>query len=76
MAELITQSNNPVLWGTLNDALQKYSYAGYVVISTILYEVHRLTSGDTAFKEVSNIDFIDSRSITGSKKASYKDLDG
>ena len=71
---LITQGDNPTLWATLNSLYVSYG-SGHVTVGTVLYRCHQLSDGSIAFEEIDNMDYIDSRSITGSKSASYTKLD-
>jgi len=76
MASLITQISNPLLWATLNNALSGHPSVGHIARGTTLYKVHKLTSSDIAFEEIAYTDYMDSRSLTVSRAATYNKLDG
>jgi len=72
---LITQSSDPVLWAKLEASYQS-NPAAYVLYGDIHYTVHQTTGGDRGFVAKTNEELFDSRSLTRSKAASYRKLDG
>ena len=76
---LITQTSDPVLWGTLKTAFDEFEASGRtcsnVQTSGTLYQVMQETTGEVAFLKKDNMALIDSRSFTNSRPASYKKLD-
>lgn len=72
---MITQSSDPALWNILY-ALWVTNKPSHVTLGASLYSAHTRVDGTIGFTLVNNMDYIDSRSLTDSKKASYKNLDG
>lgn len=73
---LITETSNPTLWAALNSMYQENPKAAYIQRNTTCYTVHQTTDGDIAFVERDNQELFDSRSLIGSRPASYSKLDG
>lgn len=76
MADLITESSDPTLWYALKASYASEGNPGNVCRGGRIYKVHTLMTEEVAFQEIENLDYIDSRSLTKSKKATYKKLDG
>ena len=72
---MITQSSDPALWASLEAAYNE-SPASYIVYANIHYTVHQDTSGDLGFVAKTNEELFDSRSLSVSKPASYRKMDG
>jgi len=73
---LVTQSGDPALWAILDDIYQINTDVVWVLHGGITYRVVKMTDGSTTFNPKTNRELYDSRSITGSKPASYNKLDG
>jgi len=75
MATVITNESDPLLWTLRNNSYLEESKPRNVVRGGQMYEAYTLTTQQVAFKTVETMDYLDSRSITGSKPATYKNLD-
>ena len=74
MATIITQDSNPVLWTTLYNQYVAEGQPRNVTAGSDLYEVVQTITDTYEFILVSTIDYLDSRSLTGSRSASYNNL--
>jgi hypothetical protein len=74
MTELITQESDPVLWAGLKSSLISEGYPGHVNRGGKLYKALTKTTEEIAFMEIDTMDYMDSRSLKNSKKASYNNL--
>lgn len=75
MTVKITQESDPLLWTLLHNSYVADGQPGNVTRGTKLYKVHSMQTEEIFFVEVSTIEYLDSRSIKKSKKATYKNLD-
>lgn len=74
MTNLITPISDPSLWEILHE-LYIASYSGHVISDNALYKVVHVSDGYAlAFKKIETLDYLDSRSIRGGKKATYRNL--
>lgn len=76
MATIITNDSDPLLWAALHSSYISEGKPRNVVRGGEMYEVFTTTTEQIAFKTVETLDYLDSRSITNSKPATYKELDG
>ena len=74
MTDLITEESDPVLWAGLISSLVSEGYPGHVTRGGKLYKVLTQTTEEIAFEEVVTLDYLDSRSLSNSKKTSYNKL--
>lgn len=72
MATLITQASNPDLWTTL-EACRVGS--AWIYYSQRHYRPVQLSDGSWAFNQFTELELIDDRSLSLTKKASYRKLD-
>lgn len=73
---IITYDSNPLFWTLLNSQYINDGLPSHVTHGTEIYKVfHTSASNQVCFELVNNMDYIDSRSISGGRKASYKNLD-
>ena len=75
MATIITQTSNPTLWAVLNSSYLSQDRPHTVLAGSSMYVAYENTSGEVEFKLIDTIDYIDSRSLKNSKKATYGNLD-
>lgn len=73
MSDIITSDSDPILWAKLYEAYL-YNKPGNVTLRRDLYRVVHLTDQQIGFIKVETLEYLDSRSLLGSKKASYKKL--
>ncbi len=71
---MIDEISDPGLWNVLNKIYLSENKPGHVVYGEDIYVVHIMTDQSVTFGKVNPIDYIDSRSLTKSRKASYKNL--
>lgn len=74
MTERITQESNPILWAALHSSYISEGKAGYVVRGSAMYKAYTAVTEEVVFERVDTMDLIDSRSLRGSKKATYNKL--
>jgi hypothetical protein len=73
---LITSVSDPSLWATLNAKWQSEgSTPGWVVYENVHYKISFDTSGGVQFSSQTTLDYVDSRSLIGSKPATYKKIE-
>lgn len=73
---IITQDSSPSLWTLLNNQYIDDGLPRNVTRGTEIYEVFHTIMNETCFKLVDNLYYIDSRSNSNGRSASYKNLDG
>lgn len=75
MAALITETSDPSLWESLRDAfLYEAKSPSHVCVGKALYKVVWMADGSMAFSLIETLNYLDSRSLKKSKKASYSKL--
>ena len=72
---LITSTSDPTLWGQLEASHDQDPNASFVMHGGKTYRVIQETTNTVAYLLKTNEELFDSRSITGSKPASYNKLD-
>jgi hypothetical protein len=73
---LITQVSDPVLWLNLCDEWENGGCPGFFPYGGAYYQHFQTSSGEDAFKVIPVVTgFLDTRSPTRSKKATYRKLD-
>ncbi len=76
MSTLVTQADDPILWQKLYDEYVLWNCPGHVYLGDILYRVEFSPAEVIQFRSVDTLDYLDSRSLSNSRKTSYKKLDG
>lgn len=76
MSDRVTQDSDPFLWAALYSSYIQEGRPGHVTRGTSLYRAYTAITEELVFEKADNEVYLDSRSLIGSKKASYKDLDG
>jgi hypothetical protein len=71
---IITEESDPILWTSLYNQYVAQGQSRNVTAGTDLYEVVQTTSETYEFILVETLDYIDSRSIKGSRSATYTNL--
>ncbi|MGC9423753.1 hypothetical protein [Vibrio sp.] len=74
MTERITQESDPLLWAALQNSYFNEGKPRNVVRAGKMYAVHTALTEELVFTEVDTMDYIDSRSLKRSRKASYNKL--
>jgi hypothetical protein len=74
MAEDITKDSDPALWALLYNSYMRENEPRDVYRGKTLFKVIELANKDIIFRPVDTLEYLDSRSIKGSKKATYKNL--
>lgn len=76
MSEIITEESDLLLWTLLHNSFVNEGRPRDVTRGTDLYRVRIGITEEISFVKVDPLAYIDSRSLTNSKKATYKKLDG
>lgn len=71
---IITPESNPTLWSVLNVQYLGDGLPRNVTYGTELYEVYTTTANIVNFKLVNTLTYIDSRSNSNARGATYKKL--
>lgn len=74
MAEKITKDSDPLLWTLLHNLYVNENKPRDVYRANKLYRALQGYSEEIFFFEVDTLNYLDSRSIKGSRKASYKNI--
>lgn len=74
MTERVTQESDPLLWATLQSSYISEGKPRNVVRGAAMYEVHTALTEELVFIKVDSMDYINSRSLKKSRKASYSKL--
>lgn len=72
---IITSESDPALHAVLSTKWNSQGKPGWIINSKTTYRVVGTVSGEVAFSEQANKDLFDSRSVTGSRPATYTKLD-
>lgn len=75
MSNPITKESDPLLWTLLNNAFLAEGEPRNVTRGVKLYKPIRTITEEVVFEEVVPMDYIDSRSLKNSRKATYRNLD-
>lgn len=70
---LVTQADDPTTWAALYAKWTAEGMQGWVLYDSMHYKVSWDTSGTVQFSSYTTRELVDSRSLTKSKGASYKD---
>lgn len=72
---IVTETSDPVLWGKLMTSWNAANQPGWVLEGTTHFKVIQATDDDIEFHERESLELLDSRSVIGSRPASYSELE-